>query len=430
EVDSTQTEPETEPEASEYGAEPEVETVEPEVAPPTVEDLLQQAIEARTEGRLEDALSILQGAAEPGTMPAVLLLELASVQAQLGRTDDSIASYTRVLELDPGAVEARLQFARLLRGAGSRDEAERHCFVSLNASKTGDAEAAGKAVSLLLEIVREKAAEGDLPTAVESLLLLRSATACPQQPPLLSERAASASLELLGICGGEHLEELSVLPGEVLAGVVQQLKNAEDLALHGQLRSAADILYELIAENPDFLPAQSLLGRVVAAAGSRDAALNRSDRVAVLYDMRGSPHQGMELYRWRVVDGLADADARARLLSELKDQNRLDEAEVLQSGCLPGRWKVERATSAFELLPLPEPLEDLLRRAEAAFAGGDSTEAIQLLHSGLEDAPQVDTPTVAALLRMLQVSGESQVDGEQLRGALDEMGLPQGLADW
>jgi hypothetical protein len=333
-------------------------------------------------------------------------------------------------EVAPPTVEALLMLAAEARAEGRLDDAEERFGAVLDDNVTGDADAARTAAFSLLEIARERAADGDLSAAAQSLLLLRSTVAQPQLPPSLSERAAAVSTELFGCCCGEHLEEIVALPLGSLDGVTRELKSAEELASQGLLRSAADAVYKVIAERPDFLPAQSLLGRIEAAQGLRDMALSRSERLTLLYDIRGSSHQGMELRWWQVAEGVAGEDARTQLVSDLRAQNRLLECGAVRAGHRPEPWSAGWARRASDMASLPGPLEDLLRRAEAAHARGDAEETMRLLRSGLEDGELLDPPIAAALLRTLQVSGDVQFQRQRLRAVLEEMGLPQGLADW
>jgi len=282
----------------------------------------------------------------------------------------------QALECDAGLVDALLPRAQLLSRVGRWGAAEEQCRKLLNDSLSSSAaEPAMESVGALLEIAREKAAEGEMAAATESLVWLRSRVARPQLPSSMAERAAATSAELLGRCGGEHLEEIALLPLELQDEVVQGLKRAEDLAMRGQLRSAADGIYELIAKYPDFLPFQSLLGRVLAAQGRQDEARGRSGRLAVLYDMRGTPQNGLELLWWQVADGVGDEDARAGLAEALRAQNRLAEAEAVLAGLWPQRWGAGLVESTHDVAALPGPVGDPSRSAEASFAGGDPEEA-------------------------------------------------------
>jgi hypothetical protein len=95
----------------------------------------------------------------------------------------------------------------------------------------------------------------------------------------------------------------------------------------------------VLATHPEFLPAQSLLGRVLVAQGRIDEARSRAERLVRLYELRGEETRALGVLWWTVAQRVADGDARSRLAELLRRQKRHEEAELIELG-----W-VERSPS-------------------------------------------------------------------------------------
>jgi hypothetical protein len=145
-----------------------------------------------------------------------------------------------------------------------------------------------------------------------------------------AESGTADAAEMLGRCGSGHRVELASLPPGIREEVVPALKMGEELLREGLFRSAADELYRLIGSHPDFLPAHSLLGQVLAGQQRVEVAADSSRRLLELYELRGVPEQALEVLEWRVAGGIDDGDDHARLLQLLREQDRLAEAEPIE----------------------------------------------------------------------------------------------------
>ncbi|MHB8991678.1 MAG: tetratricopeptide repeat protein, partial [Chloroflexota bacterium] len=379
-----------------------------------------------------------------GTAIAGQLAELADAHQQAGQPEQAAEAYGQALELCPDLPRALLGMARLHLASGQPELAEAEVRRALESPAPDRGEVGGPAAKLLLDILIGRAVGGDLEAVREGLEWLRSKVSSEGLPPSMLESGAAAFVELLGRCGAEHLEELALLSPEARGEVVLALRRAEELLAAGQIRSSTDEIHRLIAEHPDFLPAQSLLGRILVAQGRPEEARQRSSRLLELYQMRDTPDQALEVLGWRVAEGLGDGDDRVRLVELLRTQNRLSEAEAVSAGRLDG-WRMlrrgdgetGRRGESRTQNPAPRtrnPLlgfqdwEELLELAQERLAYDDRDGAINLVREALEGSGRLDEATGAALLRVLQLMGADD-SREELVEILRGLGLPVELAD-
>lgn len=95
---------------------------------------------------IEQLTKLLQ--AEPDD--TFLLYALAQEHAKSGNLDDAIATYDRVIALDPGHAYAWFHRARAQEEAGNPDQAAESLRAGLRAAQaTGDAKAAGEIAGYL-----------------------------------------------------------------------------------------------------------------------------------------------------------------------------------------------------------------------------------------------------------------------------------------
>ncbi len=361
------------------------------------------------------------GSVAEGTLPGIAiagqLAELAEAYEQAGQVEQAAETYGEALGLSPDLPRALLGMARLHLAVGELDLAEEKVRRALLSPVSEEGVTQRSAAKLLLDILIGRAVSGDLAAATEGLLWLRSTVPAELLPASEEAAGAPAFVQLLGWCGAEHLEELALLPPEVRGEAVLALREAEELLESGQLRSAADEMYRLIAAHSDFLPAQSLLGKVLAAQSRLEEARERSQRLLDLYDMRGYPDQALEVLWWRVALEAGNGDDRARLVQLLRVQNRVAEAEAVESGRRIDAWVGEMGAQGWD---------ELLRRAEISFAEGAREDAVDLLRTALA-VDGADQVTRAALTRVLQTMGD-EVSREELLEILKQLDLPEGLA--
>ncbi len=266
----------------------------------------------------------------PGTAIAEQLAELAEAYERGEQTEQAVEAYGQALELSPHLARALLGRARLHLGAGELGLAEEKVRLAL-AHSSSNASLVGPAAKLLLDILIGKVVAGDLQGATEGLRWLRSTVPAELLPASELESGTAALAGLLGQCGAEHLDELALLSPEARGEVVLALRKGEELLAQGMVRSAIDEMYRLIAEHPSFLPAQSLLGKALAAQKRLEAARDRSQRLLQLYEIRGTPDHSVETLRWRVAEGISNGDDRSRLVHLLRAQNRVTEAELIEA---------------------------------------------------------------------------------------------------
>lgn len=346
--------PEVEPEAAEQdepplesrageGDEPSLELQvgegdQPEEQEPALdswEALVRQAQEARGSGRLEEAIDLYERSLAAGTAIAEQFVELAEAHEQLGQLEQAFDAYRQALELAPELPHALLGMAHLHFSAGRLGDAEEKAHRALESRTVGKGEIGPSASELLTDIHREQAARGDLQSVVQGLAWLRSILADVRLESSTLEKMATVSRELLGPTVGEHLDEVMQLPSDLRHQVVLSLREAEAQLEAGRWRWATDRVSSIVGSHPGFLPAQSLLGRVLLAQGRIEEARERARQLVKLYQLREQPSQALEILWWAVAQAEADGDASAQLMELLLTQGRAHDAEFIDAG----QWK-------------------------------------------------------------------------------------------
>lgn len=395
------------------------------------QDLMRRVEAAKEAGRLQEAISLYELAIATSGAVTQYLVELAELHEQLGQQEDAARVFGEALALTPDLPRALLGLSRLDLSARKLDSAESLARRALEASVPDHPEAEAQAVGLLLDILRERAAYGDLGGVAEGLARLRPLVVLDRLSPSTAERAMAMPRELLGQCVADHLEEISSLPRPYREEMVSALVRTEKLINEGKLRSAADEVYQIVSSHPDFLPAQSVLGTILVAQGRPREAIERANRLVDAYRLRGEEDRALEVQRWaseiesivernereaasppRIADGIVDA-----YTDEPEDTSEVTIANVSANG-------VEESSVA-------TAKDLLLELAESEFAAGNPHGAAGLVRSALEDDRiSADPATRAALLRVLQMTSDSD-DGihEALVEVLRTLGLPQDLAD-
>jgi tetratricopeptide (TPR) repeat protein len=280
-------------------------------------------------GRKEGNGATAEAGASGNGLSAAELVEMAALYLQMGKMRRAKEAYQHALEADPDLPAALIGMARLHLSLEELDDAMSKLRKVLKASLP---EASEDALELMLEVLKEKAARRDLGAVAETLLWLRSSLDRDRVPRRLMESLLSMPVELLGRTAGEHLEEVVLPPADVRGDFLLALWDAEDDLRHGRLRTAADGMYRLLAARPDFLPAQSLLGRVLVSQGRVEEARERADRLVRLYELRGEEGRALEVLWWAVAQRVLDGDARKRLAGILRAQNRHEEADLVELG--------------------------------------------------------------------------------------------------
>ena len=418
---------------------------------PSWHELMQQAEMARNSGELQEAADLHQQSLVVGTEVAQQFIGLGDAQEQLGQLDQAAHAYTRALELTPNLPQALVGLARIDLLNHKLDAAERGARRALQAPP-GAADIEALAANLLLDILRERAAYGDLGGATEGLAWLQSSPVADRLPLSIAARIASTSRELLGRSVAEHLHEIAALPKQARGDAALALSKAEKQIDEGQLRSAADEMYRLVSSYPDFLPAQSVLGKVLVAQGRPGEASDRANRLLELYGLRERPEEGLEILLWMVRAGIGKPEHSDQLVKLLQAQNRGEEVEAImrepsacQAAAAPaeaGRGAIPKDTAqenpAREDIPAGTGTtsedgmagDGLLLLSESKFASGDVKGAAGLIETALHDNRVADVATTAALLRVLQlVDPSTDRHRDALIDVLAKLGLPEDLAD-
>lgn len=414
-----------------------------EAAAPRWKELMQEAEAARDSGELLKAADLYEQSLAAGAEETQQFVGLGEVQEQLGRLDQAAHAFAQALELSAELPQALLGLARIDLLNHKLDSAEQEARRALmGTSQATDAEAS--AVELLLEVLRERAAYGDLGGTAEGLAWLQSSPVADHLPIPIAKRIAQVSLTLLGRSVAEHLDEIVALPKQVRGDVAFALSKADKQIEERRLRSAADEMYRLVSLHPDFLPAQSVLGKVLLAQGRLDEASIRARRLLELYELRGRQTGSLEVLLWTVRAGIGTPEETERLEELLQTRNRAEEMEAIRLELSASQDEVASTEpdaeegSVVEAIPEGTDVsqsngtdgDGLLRLAESKFASGDVEEAIGLIESALRDVDTNDAATAAALLRVLQMVDPSP-DGHRdaLVEMLQELGLPKDLAN-
>ena len=378
-----------------------------EAEAPTWLELMQEAEVAASAGELERAVQLYEQSLTAGIGGTQQFTELGDVHERLGQLDQASHAYAQALELSANSPQALLGLARVDLRNHKLDAAEQEARRALDG--TSERVALAAAVELLLDILRERSAYADIGGAAEGLAWLHSSQVADRFPPSVAERIAQVSRDLLCQSVAEHLDELVELPKPARNDAAAALSKAERLIEERRLRTAADEMYRLVSLYPDFLPAQSVLGRVLVAQGRGDEAIVRARRLLELYALRERQTDGLEVLLWLVRSGTGTQEDLERLNRLLKAQNRTEEPERSSPGHLD--------------------LDGLLLEAESMFASGDIAGAAGLIESALQDVATGDQTTTAALLRILQLLDPS-ADGrhDTLVNLLEGLGLPEDLA--
>lgn len=358
--------------------------VEEEEAPLTWEELVKQAQDVKTSGRLREAMALFQRSLEGSAAIAEKFAELGEAQEQSDQLENAAVAYAQALELAPELPRAHLGMARVQLAQHSLDRSEASARQALEGLAAGSSDAAGQAVDLLLEVQQERVAYGDLGAAVAGLAWLRSVVPVHSLPIEAVEKVASAPEALLGSFAAEHLDEIEPLPAEARLEIVTGLKVSEQELAAGNLRLAADEMYRLVSTYPNFLPAQAVIGRILAGQGRIKEARDRARRLLDLYELRGEGHRVMDILRWMVAGGFAGAEDRERLADMLESQGQAEEAAAVRGGQLEPQAEpsLEPSLSLGEEAERGSPVE-----ARVALVEESTTEAGQVGQDGRETKP-------------------------------------------
>gem|GEM_PF-2048572 len=387
--------------------------------------------------------------APAGIAIAEQMIELAETSARLGRTQEAMSAYEKALEIAPDLPRARLGIARLQLRARQLDSAESQIRAVVESGDAGARELRQEAVEMMLDLLRERSAYGDLGPAVEGLVWLRSTAPGIGLPAPLVDRISAAPAELLGRPAGDHLDEIVLLPQLVQGEVIQALRSATELLDAGKLRSAADEMYRLIISHPQFLPAQLLLARVLLVQGRVAEARERARRVHDLYEMRGSDTMAQAVMGWMAGSRITGGDTSVRLAELLPGQNgqlksppasppvdmegiQADDGSLAESseGLEPdGEQEAPDSPRPLQAPDVTSYWSVVLGHAEASVASGRHDAAAKLLRTALEVDGTIDEPTRAAFLRILELLEPNDEQRCELETLLSKLGLPGELAD-
>jgi tetratricopeptide (TPR) repeat protein len=281
-------------------------------------------------GEIEKAVDLYQQSLAAGVESVQQFLGLGDAYEKLKQLDQAGGAYSRALETFPNSPQALLGLARIDLWDRKLDATESQARRALMAATPDATDVVAAAVGLLLEVLRERAAYGDASGTADGLAWLQSSTVADRLPADIVETIAAMPRELLGRSVAEHLDEIAALPKHLRGEVTSALSKAEKHIVDGKFRLAVDEMYCLVASQPDFLPAQSVLGRILVAQGRLEDAVDRAHRLLQLYDLRGRQEEALEVLIWMVRSGIGAPDERKRLLELLRSQNRGEDADALE----------------------------------------------------------------------------------------------------
>jgi tetratricopeptide (TPR) repeat protein len=189
--------------------------------------------------------------------------DLGFAQSHLGKTNDAITAYRRVVELSPKWFEANLNLGIALARSGNKADAATALrnAVTLKPSTGGD-QALGRAWSVLAEILEQSQPD-------EALAAYQKAVELDPRDPetlegggrLLEARGRTADAEQ------QYLKAVDLGSSRAM----EQLINL--YVRQKRLLEAENWLRKYLAANPQSVPAQAQLGKVLAAQGKTQDAI-------------------------------------------------------------------------------------------------------------------------------------------------------------
>lgn len=126
----------------------------------TAAELYEEGVTARREQRFEDAVAVLQRAAELEPGNADVHVQLGFALSAMGNGSEAQAAFARALDIAPGYQDARFGLAQIAFRSGNADEARQLVEVVLQAQPDN-----AEAVALLSSIERAEMARADAATA-------------------------------------------------------------------------------------------------------------------------------------------------------------------------------------------------------------------------------------------------------------------------
>ncbi|MGI5835324.1 MAG: tetratricopeptide repeat protein [Chloroflexota bacterium] len=368
------------------------------------------------EGRIDDS-DLLQ----PGTGIAEQLEEIAETYESLEQEDEAMDANRQLVEISKELSHALLGSARTHLSHGELDLAEDNARQLLQQGDGHIEDVVVPTIKMLLDVVEERAAQGNLGAAAETLYRLQNAGAALDIPADVMKMIAARSVEFIGRAANEHLEEIVLLEPEARAEVITALRRIETLLEGGKLRSSADEAYGLITLYPDFLPAQLMLASVLVAQGRLKDAEEKAHHLVKLYEMRGATHQAQKVASWIAQVGIEGGNTDDQLV-ELQKEELPEEPQAAPDG--------EQSSGAAEGIgDTPPTWDNMLDQAEIGIASGRRDTAVGQVKAALDMDEARDPAARAALLRILQVMEPNETQRCELAELLQRYGLPQQLAD-
>jgi len=126
--------------------------------------------------------------------------------------------------------------------------------------------------------------------------------------------------------GGSPLPLAEILTQSSGSEIVETLTSIYQLAREGNLRSSMEEAFFALEYAPTYLPLHVYMGELLLKQDQLNLAINKFISVARVYSVRGEAHRSLDLYR-RVVDlSPMDPEPREKLIDQLVNMGRYDEA--------------------------------------------------------------------------------------------------------
>ncbi len=274
---------------------------------------------------------LLQKVVQSDPANYVAWFDLGFAENELGKTDDSIAAYRKSVAAKPDVFESNLNLGIQLAKTG-RPDAEQYLRAATQLKPTSHVEEGQARAWISLAHILEKTKPDDAIAAY-----LEAAKLQPKDPePHLSAGLLFENKSKFADAESEYKQALALDPS---SDAVTALAN---LYMRGRrFPQAEEYLRKVVTAQPQNAAAHTQLGRVLAAEGNNDAALEELQagakldprdtslqrNLADLYTTLGKNDQAEAVYRALLAKSPNDPDLRQSLGQSLMRERRFADAQ-------------------------------------------------------------------------------------------------------